>query len=322
MASAQDTGAFSPEQVARNARLVALTQNRQAAEVALHQKWAILAEDGGDELADALSRLSYNKLLRAQDAQTVEELNAVITGKALDVDVPNSIGDNNADLVFTPVTPCRIVNTRNISAPLVPGVIRGFDTNLASFVGQGGSATTCGLPGSDTAALAVTVTVVAPTGAGNLRAWPYGGTVPTASVINYAAYAGLNLANTTVIPLTQNVMQDYEFSVRADVSGTDLIVDVVGYYWSPEQTALTETVLSEITTVAAGASFSAYSPTCPADTLATGGGHRAAHFGYPASLAASRPMGTPPNRWLAQGVNGAAEEDYEVYVICSAIPGR
>src|SRR5207253_10656336 len=75
---------------------------------------------------------------------------------------------------------------------------------------------------------------VSPSGAGDLRAWPYGQAVPVASIVNYAAVAGLNLANGAVVTLCNPATTTctFDVSVEADVSGTDLVVDVMGFFQS------------------------------------------------------------------------------------------
>jgi hypothetical protein len=70
---------------------------------------------------------------------------------------------------------------------------------------------------------------VNPAGAGDLRAWPSDHTIPLASILNYAAVPGLNLANGIAVPVRQD-LEGNDISVRADVSGADLVVDVVGYF--------------------------------------------------------------------------------------------
>jgi hypothetical protein len=75
---------------------------------------------------------------------------------------------------------------------------------------------------------------VAPAAPGDLRAYPYGGTVPTASVINYSPVpgAGLNLANGIAQPLCDNATTTCtrDFSILTDAGTTHLVVDVVGYF--------------------------------------------------------------------------------------------
>jgi hypothetical protein len=70
---------------------------------------------------------------------------------------------------------------------------------------------------------------VSPQGAGNLRAWPADQMAPNASVLNYAQVTGLNIANGLVVGVRQDT-EGNDISIRADVSGTHVVVDVVGYF--------------------------------------------------------------------------------------------
>src|SRR2546427_3302888 len=77
-----------------------------------------------------------------------------------------SLGDTGDDLVYTPIVPCRILDTRNGTVPPYNAVMVGgsafpVTANLANFAPQGGSATDCNLPASF-AAIAVTLTVLNP----------------------------------------------------------------------------------------------------------------------------------------------------------------
>jgi hypothetical protein len=73
-------------------------------------------------------------------------------------------------------------------------------------------------------------------GPGNLRAWAFSdppAEAPLASVVNYSAVPGLNLANGIVTPVCQETVTSpctNDFSVRADASGTHVVIDVAGYF--------------------------------------------------------------------------------------------
>ncbi len=178
------------------------------------------------------------------------------------------------NLVFVPLPPCRVIDTRVSGAggKLVAGtprsfVFRGPTTNYQNptpFPNQGGNTAGCGVPdltsdgGSEeniAKAVAINIVAVAPNGAGDLRAWPANQTAPTASVINYAAVTGLNLANGVIVPMCDEVSatpcSGGDITFRADVSGTYLVVDVVGYFHAGSRAAtLTNTALGHQALVA------------------------------------------------------------------------
>jgi hypothetical protein len=151
--------------------------------------------------------------------------------------VPAQAWAQQPQLVYFSLSPCRIVDTRLSSAgALTPGVARTFNVvgNTADFAAQGGTAGGCGIPGftgptAQVRAVVFNFVAVNPQGAGNLRAWPTDQTVPSASVLNYAQVTGLNIANGLVVPVRLDV-EGNDISIRADASGTHVVVDVVGYF--------------------------------------------------------------------------------------------
>jgi hypothetical protein len=62
--------------------------------------------------------------------------------------IPNTLGDTSADLVYTPVVPCRVFDTRSASAGiLVGGTQRNFVVaGTTGFAAQGGNSVGCGVP--------------------------------------------------------------------------------------------------------------------------------------------------------------------------------
>jgi peptidoglycan-N-acetylglucosamine deacetylase len=113
--------------------------------------------------------------------------------------------DDGPALRFAPVSPRRIVDTRNGSA-LQPGEVRRFET---SHSGAG--------------ALATNITVTNSTGDGYLSAWNCEGVRPETSVSNFGK--GATRATGTIVPL--NAAGDFcVFASR----GTDVVVDEAGEY--------------------------------------------------------------------------------------------
>jgi hypothetical protein len=149
-------------------------------------------------------------------------------------------------LVFKVVPPCRIADTRpgqGGTGALAANETRTFHVvgSLSDFAGQGGLAGGCAIPGyagsiPQVQAVVFNFVAVSPTGAGDLRAWPTDGVLPNASILNYAKVfdqtsgGPLNLANGIVIPVSQDAVEGNDLSIRADASGTHVVVDVVGYF--------------------------------------------------------------------------------------------
>ena len=152
---------------------------------------------------------------------------------------PLALGDSKSQLVYTPVAPCRIVDTRAAGGPLTPGAPRQFRLTGLDLSAQGGNAAGCGVPKGRATVAFVNFVAVNPAGAGNLRAWAYSAPpapVPNSSVLNYAliAGAGLNIANAIALPICDPSEPEQacpvDFLVQADGSATQLVADVVGFF--------------------------------------------------------------------------------------------
>ncbi|MFZ0313695.1 MAG: choice-of-anchor tandem repeat GloVer-containing protein [Candidatus Korobacteraceae bacterium] len=121
-------------------------------------------------------------------------------------------------LQFYPLTPCRIVDTRNgqNGGTLQAGAERDYPMT--------GS---CGIPGS-AAAYSLNVTVLpAPGGLDYLTVWPQGEPRPVVSTLN--DNTGTVVANAAIVPAGDN--QSVAFYPNSN--NTDLLVDVNGYFAAP-----------------------------------------------------------------------------------------
>jgi hypothetical protein len=147
-----------------------------------------------------------------------------------------ALGDPSADLLFVPVPPCRIIDTRLAGGGiLTPGTTYSFRvTGVDAFQAQGGQDGGCGIPAGaatpEAAAVVINFVAVGPQGPGDMRAWPYGQPKPTSSIINYANVGGLNIANGLVVPISGVSTQPFDINVSPDVSGAYLVADVTGYF--------------------------------------------------------------------------------------------
>jgi hypothetical protein len=140
------------------------------------------------------------------------------------------LGDLSDDLTFTPVTPCRLADTRNAGGALAPRGARAFSATSDALIGAaGGNAVGCGVPAGPTA-LALTITVVLPGQAGNLVAYAEGTPVPLSSALNFLG--GQIIANTTVVPSTSTVGLNFDIFNNSD-GATHAVIDVVGYFYAP-----------------------------------------------------------------------------------------
>src|SRR5206468_5038517 len=124
------------------------------------------------QLREILSGLRADHLLAASLAGTAEGLRDVISGALVHTDAAvspvlmhaKSLGDTGDDLVYTPIVPCRILDTRYGTTPPYNAQMQGGSVfpvaaNLASFAPQGGAASNCGLPAGAGAFAAIAVTL-------------------------------------------------------------------------------------------------------------------------------------------------------------------
>jgi uncharacterized repeat protein (TIGR01451 family) len=119
-------------------------------------------------------------------------------------------------LGFYTLNPCRLVDTRGVSAPaLAAGAAR-------TFAGVGA----CGVP-AGAKSLSLNVTVVARTAPGNVVAYPGNLAAPTTSTVNFAA--GQTRANFAVVGLATNGAGNFAVKNRA-TAAVDVVVDVAGYF--------------------------------------------------------------------------------------------
>lgn len=145
--------------------------------------------------------------------------------------VAKALGDTTQDLVYNPITPCRIVDTRNTAAGMIPaGGARNFlAAGVSSYTSQGGSATNCGMNDQAPTAIAVNVTAVSPVSGGFATVYPYGTTRPETASVNYATGQIINNAIITPIPTP---VASFDFTIYT-FGMAHYVVDIVGYFDNP-----------------------------------------------------------------------------------------
>jgi hypothetical protein len=227
------------------------------------------------------------------------------------------LGDLATDLVFTPVTPCRIFDTRTSqggTGPIPANGIKNFVVyNTSSYVLSGGSNTNCGIAaGINTAAIAINLTVVTPNTGGWITAFPFGTAQPVAATVNFNA--GDIRGNMAILKVDQNVANPSSLSIFS-TSATEVIGDIVGFYSRPQATALECMVTAAIDLpLAAGSSGSPVAPACPAtfaitETQCLGGNFSTFLVGTVSGTCFAINTGTTPSNMAARNR-------------CCRVPGR
>ena len=230
--------------------VAAITRDRSAAAHDLIARWeAVLDPNGYDlrqELIGMLSRTSPWQLYAASLAPAISRrcwaLSVARSGEqdgeqhlrheVVDVYAAELLGEPTNELVYTPIAPCRVVDTRTPggarTGALGPATSRTFDLTTTGFAkGQGGAAACAGLPSFSHLGWAVNITVTGQTGNGWLTVYPSLGTLPGASTINYSV-GQWSLANG--VNLTGCFGCGDDIVVAAELSATHVIIDVVGFF--------------------------------------------------------------------------------------------
>jgi hypothetical protein len=262
------------------------------------------------ELLYALSLPALQSVER--NANSLESLATAVREAAND---PNLIGDPNADLVYTPINPCRYIDTRG-GAIVSPATPRAYDLffNGSAYGGSAG----CTVLENVAAAIAVNVTIdQAQAGPAFLAIKPTLA-APTTSFMNWTA-AGTQLANAGVVTLDQSGA-DPEFFILVS-SPTHVLVDIFGFFAEPQATALQITNPTTNWSITSG-SFSV-TVACPAGYTITGGGwnHNVGHFDGVSATQSS----AEGNSWRCRGwFTGPAGSTQAgtCEAVCARIPGR
>lgn len=281
---------------------------------------------------ETLLPLSLEALQRVE--QQAYSLDAVASATKAAAEDPNLLGDPNADLVYTPIAPCRFVNTIDYAGGKING-IRGFDFALsgANYGGAGGChlPTLFGVGENSFGAVAMNVTVVDTSIAGSpgfLAAKPNAAAGVTSLINWFTSSVNVQVANAGIVSTDQTGTGN-EFVIQTS-GAVHVIVDIFGAFIEPEATAVDNQVLTTQTLITGSVAYDVFSPPCPAGWRVTGGGFVNTSYTDPPPIS-SRPAGgasislvngvNTADRWLCQGTSDAST-NVTCQVVCSRTPGR
>lgn len=148
------------------------------------------------------------------------------------------LGSLDQDLVYIPITPCRIFDTRPDygGTGFIPAATtRSFVLSSVSTYGpQGGTNSNCGvIDGFNVAAAVVNMTVVSRSTGGYITAFPAGTTKPVTATVNFGANDVRG--NLSVVKVNQTTALSLSIYTSSDV---DVIGDITGYYSRPRSVNL------------------------------------------------------------------------------------
>jgi hypothetical protein len=179
------------------------------------------------DLRASLSKLRADKLLAASLARTYDGLKRVFA-EADAADKPKTLGSLGNDSVYTPITPCKLIDTRGLTGtPITGGAYAAGEKRTYTIAGL-----CTGLPTTDLNAIMVSAaTQNTGAGSGILSLMGVGVAAPVTNIFGPNAYASV----TTIIDT--NITGQFDAQISG-VAGVALILDVVGYFAAPVATRL------------------------------------------------------------------------------------
>lgn len=282
------------------------------------------SSEWASRMGPTLAGADIANLERAASAGDFESMNLALLGNARAIADPMpdataaKLGTAGSDLVYTPMTPCRIVDTRLAGGPIAANGSRSFVAFTATnFASQGGDSTNCNLP-ANVSAVTVKITASNPQLNGFFTVYPSNDARPLASSLNYIA--GVDTSNESHFRLCRPGCPT-QFTVYS-LWQSNVIIDVNGYFAEPEATALDCTVAQQIGSLDLLGGLQIRSVSCPAGYTATGGG-----CGGPLGIGVSNsaPLVTAgqPSGWSCDLVGSLLSiMSYQVNATCCRIPGR
>ena len=201
-----------------------------------------VVERDADRIVKRLTDEQLESLLAGEEVAAVlaprspERSSAAVTDEPAEAEkvTAAAVGDADSDLLFVPLPPCRIIDTRAAGGIIVAGTTRAFRVaGTTGFAGQGGAPAGCGVPISastpEAAAVMINLVAVDVQGKGNLRAWAFGQAQPLATSINFQKI-DMNIANGLIIPIAGLSTLSADLNVQANFSNAHLVADVTGYF--------------------------------------------------------------------------------------------
>lgn len=221
---------------------------------------------------ESLLALPLTQLERVQqEAHSADGVPRAIRAASSD---PNLLGNPAEDLVYTPIPPCRFVDTR-----IVAGRFTGFrEYDIAEPGSTYGGSAFCqptvnfGTSDDEIGALAMNLTIIDPAIAPGFAAAKPTPSAPLSSQANwYEVGPTVQAANQGAITMDMSAA-DPEFVVQTSAT-VHVIVDIFGAFLAPEATALEVVSVRENWSILSPLLDFDETATCPAGYAITGGGY-------------------------------------------------
>lgn len=228
----------------------------------------------------ALSRTTYEGALAEldnrgdilSDDMVIDRL-AKLPQNAGAATVSNAFNEIIGGLQYTPVQPCRILDTRTATeGPLSQGESRQiFVSGVPDYLYFGGADNNCGLIEAGLKAAVLNVTVVNPEAPGFATIYNPRFSAPNASSLNYVAGSIVN--NTVVAAVAPGEVGSPGYVMLRSTRAAHYVVDIVGYYETPRARNL-QCKEAQVTIWVNPGVSEQVGVACPAGYSVTGGGAR------------------------------------------------
>lgn len=237
----------------------------------IQRKFGMSSGEWTEQMMDTFAGADLMNMKRAAEATSFDAMSGALFGGSsagnMALARPTAIGSTENDLVFTPVAPCRIVDTRVAGGPLAANGTRSFvGWTATNYSAQGGSSTNCGIPANASAIYVNVVAVDTVQPVGYLVAWPSNTDRPNAATVNFV---DSDIGNSFILKLCRPGCAT-QFSVFS-TSQTQVVLDVYGYYMEPVATALDCVVVTKDAPLL-NLEFQNVTASCAAGYTAVGGG--------------------------------------------------
>jgi hypothetical protein len=287
--------ASSQAQTSANS-LLSIDQNRATVIDRLVRDWAepiarVHPDVNPTQWREVLNGLRADQLLVVSLAGTIDGVLDVVADSVSRPVTPGSLartktlGSTAADVTYTPVIPCRLLDTRGIYSPVYAGgaFAPGETRNYAV---QGGNGTCLSqLPaGLNPTAIQLQVFGMPTTKAsGDIEILPQGTTFGTSATMVYSGSLEYNTVSTTAkVNLANN-----QIGIQVRGGGANVAIDVVGYFKAPSAPILPfgSVSLFALDTSSVDSRYAIKSSvgTQFSSSLASGGVVTISTFGWPAS---------------------------------------
>jgi hypothetical protein len=242
--------------------LLAIDQHRATVIDRIVSQWAdSLAATGTvadvGQLRTMLTALRADDLLAASLAGTAEGVHEVLTSAHVSAASEGhvqtkALGDTADDVVYTPVTPCRLVETRGTFAAVYQGGGAFGGGTTRTYTVQGGNGVCLAQLPAGLGASAVQLQVfgipITSSASGDIEILPQGSAFGTTATEVYVGNVAFNTVSTvaTINPSNNQI------AVQVRGGGANVAMDVVGYFKRPGNYVGTSTITGSGATVAGG----------------------------------------------------------------------